>query len=127
MRAARRFVHTLEADGVFYQARRIHIDLYGSIACNGRDQGTDRAILAGLCGDAPDRLFRTLSLGLGTPASIMPTYQNFAEQLAKPDKGRPEAWAKARAGTIPDPDLQAVQGVAPARPRGGGVERSGLY
>ncbi len=54
MRAARRFVHTLEADGVFYQARRVHIDLYGSIACNGRDQGTDRAILAGLCGDAPD-------------------------------------------------------------------------
>lgn len=54
MRAARRFIHTLEADGIFYQARRIRIDLYGSIACNGRDQGTDRAILAGLCGDAPD-------------------------------------------------------------------------
>ena len=54
MRAARRFVHTLEADGVFFQARRIHVDLYGSIACSGRDQGTDRAIVAGLCGDAPD-------------------------------------------------------------------------
>lgn len=54
MRAARRFVHKLEADGVFYQARRIHIDLYGAIACTGRDHGTDRAILAGLCGDAPD-------------------------------------------------------------------------
>src|SRR5437899_5901137 len=54
MRAARRFVDTLEADGVFFQARRVNIDLYGSIACNGRDQGTDRAILAGLCGEAPD-------------------------------------------------------------------------
>lgn len=54
MRAARRFVHTLEADGVFYQTRRVSVDLYGSVACTGRDHGTDRAILAGLAGDAPD-------------------------------------------------------------------------
>jgi L-serine dehydratase len=54
MRAARRFVHALEADGVFYQTRRISVDLYGSVACTGRDHGTDRAILAGLAGDAPD-------------------------------------------------------------------------
>jgi len=54
MRAARRFVHSLEADGVFFQARRIHVDLYGSVAYIGRDLGTDRAILAGLCGEAPD-------------------------------------------------------------------------
>src|SRR5262245_9456137 len=54
MRAARRFVHTLEADGVFFQTRRISVDLYGSVACMGRDHGTDRAILAGLSGDAPD-------------------------------------------------------------------------
>ena len=53
MRAARRFVHTLEADGVFFQARRVHIDLYGSIACNGRDQGTDRAILPGCAARPP--------------------------------------------------------------------------
>jgi len=53
MRAARRFVHMLEADGVFFQTRRISIDLYGSVACTGRDHGTDRALLAGLCGDAP--------------------------------------------------------------------------
>ena len=53
MRAARRFVHVLEADGVFFQTRRISIDLYGSVACTGRDHGTDRALLAGLSGDAP--------------------------------------------------------------------------
>ncbi len=47
MRAARRFVHMLEADGVFFQTRRISIDLYGSVACTGRDHGTDRALLAG--------------------------------------------------------------------------------
>ena len=54
MRAARRFVHELEADGYFFQTRRIHVDLYGSVACTGRDQGTDRAILSGLCGESPD-------------------------------------------------------------------------
>ena len=56
MRAARRFVHELEADGVFFQTRRISVDLYGSVACTGRDQGTDRAILSGLSGDAPDAI-----------------------------------------------------------------------
>jgi L-serine dehydratase len=54
MRAARRFVHALEADGIFFQTRRVHVDLYGSVACVGRDHGTDRAILSGLCGDTPD-------------------------------------------------------------------------
>jgi L-serine dehydratase len=54
MRAARRFVHELQADGLFFQTRRLHVELYGSVACTGRDQGTDRAILSGLCGDAPD-------------------------------------------------------------------------
>ncbi len=56
MRAARRFVHELEADGLFFQTRHVHVDLYGSVACTGRDQGTDRAILSGLCGDAPDAI-----------------------------------------------------------------------
>lgn len=54
MRAARRFVHSLEADGIFFQTGHLHVDLYGSVACLGRDHGTDRAIVAGLCGDAPD-------------------------------------------------------------------------
>ena len=54
MRAARRFVHALEADGQFFQTKRVQIDLYGSIACAAREQFTDRAILAGLCGDAPE-------------------------------------------------------------------------
>ena len=53
MRAARRFMHALEADRVFNQTRRVYVDMYGSVACTGRDQGTDRAILAGLCGDDP--------------------------------------------------------------------------
>jgi L-serine dehydratase len=54
LRAARRFVHALEADGVFLQTSRVHIDLYGSVALTGREQSADRAIVAGLAGDSPD-------------------------------------------------------------------------
>ncbi len=36
------------------QARTLRVDLYGSVACTGREIGTDRAILAGLCGEAPE-------------------------------------------------------------------------
>jgi L-serine dehydratase len=54
MRAARRFVHALAADGVLGETRRVHVDLYGSAACAGRDHGTDRAILAGLAGERAD-------------------------------------------------------------------------
>ncbi len=54
MLAARRFVHALEADGLFLQTARVRVDLYGAIACTGREQRSDRAILAGLCGDAPE-------------------------------------------------------------------------
>ncbi len=54
MRAAQRFVHDLEADGLLFQARTLRVDLYGSVACTGREIGTDRAILAGLCGEAPE-------------------------------------------------------------------------
>jgi L-serine dehydratase len=54
MRAARRFVHALAADGLFHKTRRVRADLYGPVACVGRDQATDRAILAGLAGREPD-------------------------------------------------------------------------
>jgi L-serine dehydratase len=58
MRAARRFVHALEADGHLLHADRVHVDLYGAVACAGRDQSTDRAIVAGLCGERPDAVDR---------------------------------------------------------------------
>jgi len=54
MRAAQRFVHELEADGALFHARSLRVDLYGSVACTGREHGTDRAILAGLCGETPE-------------------------------------------------------------------------
>jgi len=56
MRAALRFVHELAADGKLEVTERIGIDLYGSLGLTGRGHGTDRAVLLGLSGEAPDRI-----------------------------------------------------------------------
>jgi len=54
MRAALRFVRELDAAGVLGHAARVTVDLYGSLALTGIGHGTDRAILLGLMGEAPD-------------------------------------------------------------------------
>ena len=51
MRAALRFVHELPSGG---PVARIQCELYGSLAHTGIGHGTDRAILLGLSGEAPD-------------------------------------------------------------------------
>jgi L-serine dehydratase len=56
MRAALRFVHELAAEGSFERTAQVVVDLYGSLALTGRGHGTDRAILLGLSGEAPDRI-----------------------------------------------------------------------
>jgi L-serine dehydratase len=56
MRAARRFVHELGADGKLDVTAQVVVDLYGSLALTGRGHGTDRAILLGLSGETPDRI-----------------------------------------------------------------------
>src|SRR5205814_1825034 len=56
MRAALRFVHELAAEGKLEVTERIGIDLYGSLGLTGRGHGTDRAVLLGLSGEAPDRI-----------------------------------------------------------------------
>jgi L-serine dehydratase len=56
MRAALRFVHELAADGKLEQTAQVVVDLYGSLALTGHGHGTDRAILLGLSGEAPDRV-----------------------------------------------------------------------
>src|SRR5215470_350468 len=55
MRAAARFVHEALA-GKLESVERVVIDLYGSLALTGRGHGTDRAVLLGLSGDAPDKI-----------------------------------------------------------------------
>ena len=81
MRAALRFVQQLESRNLLAGTASVTIHLYGSLALTGSGHGTDRAILLGLLGEAPDtidpahvqshldniRQTRTLSL-LGCPA-----------------------------------------------------------
>jgi L-serine dehydratase len=54
MRAARRFVQTLEAEGTLALTTRVKVELYGSLALTGKGHGTDRAVLIGLEGETPE-------------------------------------------------------------------------
>lgn len=54
MRAARRFVNTLFAQPDAATVARVVVDLYGSLALTGTGHATDRAVLLGLLGEAPD-------------------------------------------------------------------------
>ena len=54
MRAALRFVRELDAAGNLDRTASVVVDLYGSLALTGLGHGTDRAILLGLSGEAPD-------------------------------------------------------------------------
>jgi L-serine dehydratase len=53
MRAACRFVRSLESSGLLDRTARVQTDLYGSLALTGIGHGTDRAILLGLAGNEP--------------------------------------------------------------------------
>jgi L-serine dehydratase len=54
MRAALRFSRLLESTGLLQRTASLNVDLYGSLALTGIGHGTDRAILLGLLGEAPD-------------------------------------------------------------------------
>jgi len=54
MRAALRFARQLESTGLLLRTAKVTVDLYGSLALTGVGHGTDRAILLGLLGEAPD-------------------------------------------------------------------------
>jgi L-serine dehydratase len=54
MRAALRFLRQLESTGLLPRTAAVNVDLYGSLALTGIGHGTDRAILLGLLGEAPD-------------------------------------------------------------------------
>src|SRR4051812_44700505 len=56
MRAARRFVTRLTEAGLLEKTSRVEGHLYGSLALTGRGHGTDRAILHGLEGEAPETI-----------------------------------------------------------------------
>jgi len=56
MRAARRFVLSLEKAGLLDRAVRVQAELYGSLALTGHGHGTDRAVLLGLSGEEPSTI-----------------------------------------------------------------------
>src|ERR1700712_5919162 len=54
MRAALMFVQGLERDGLLDQTVSVKCELYGSLGATGKGHGTDRGVMLGLMGDAPD-------------------------------------------------------------------------
>jgi L-serine dehydratase len=54
MRAALRFAQSLDQKFKLSDIAKVTVDLYGSLALTGHGHGTDRAILLGLTGEAPD-------------------------------------------------------------------------
>ena len=54
MKAARTFAQRLEQSGWLEKTRRVRVSLYGSLAHTGRGHGTDKAVMLGLQGEAPD-------------------------------------------------------------------------
>lgn len=53
-RAALCFVHDLAADGLVAATARVEVEVYGGLAFSVRELSTDRAIVAGLCGERPE-------------------------------------------------------------------------
>ncbi len=56
MKAVRAFLIELEAKGLFESARRIQVELFGSLALTGKGHGTDTAILLGLMAKTPEEV-----------------------------------------------------------------------
>jgi L-serine dehydratase len=56
MRAALRFSRSLDASGLLTRTGSVRVELYGSLALTGIGHGTNRAILLGLLGEAPDTI-----------------------------------------------------------------------
>ena len=54
MRAASRFVASLECEGLFERTARVTVTLYGSLGATGKGHGSDKAVLGGLAGYAPE-------------------------------------------------------------------------
>src|SRR3990167_2691671 len=54
MRAARLFVQRLAREGQLDRVARVRCALYGSLGATGKGHGSDKAVLLGLMGEAPD-------------------------------------------------------------------------
>ncbi len=54
MRAAMTFACNLEEQGIIGQVQRLRVELFGSLGATGKGHGTDKAVMLGLEGEAPD-------------------------------------------------------------------------
>jgi len=54
MRAAAAFVERVKAAGLLSDVVSMRVELYGSLGATGKGHGTDRGVMLGLMGDAPD-------------------------------------------------------------------------
>lgn len=54
MRAARLFAQALERDALLTRTASVNVGLYGSLGATGKGHGTDRGVMLGLLGEAPD-------------------------------------------------------------------------
>ena len=54
MRAAGRFVRTLDDTGLLRRTTRVRVELFGSLGATGHGHGSDRAVLWGLEGHDPE-------------------------------------------------------------------------
>ncbi|HKA87825.1 MAG TPA: c-type cytochrome [Haliangiales bacterium] len=69
---------------------------------------------ASICGDAPERLYLTIALGLGGRPALMPPHLATFDAAARP-AGAPEMWTKSLAGAS-TADVAAVQAFYAALP-----------
>lgn len=56
MRAARQFALDLQRSGLLLRTQEVRVELYGSLALTGLGHATDRAVLLGLSGEAPESI-----------------------------------------------------------------------
>jgi len=56
MRAAFRFVETLQQQGLLERVQQLQCALYGSLGATGRGHGSDKAVQLGLLGELPERV-----------------------------------------------------------------------
>ncbi|HEY0293950.1 MAG TPA: L-serine ammonia-lyase [Bordetella sp.] len=54
MRAALLFVQGLARDGLLARTAQVRVELYGSLGATGKGHGTDKGVMLGLMGQAPD-------------------------------------------------------------------------
>ncbi|SEI98586.1 L-serine dehydratase [Arthrobacter sp. yr096] len=54
MRAARTFIESLETEGKFDAVDRLYAGLFGSLGATGRGHGSDKAVILGFMGEAPE-------------------------------------------------------------------------